>query len=200
MAAAPVLLSVLIVGILTYLDLDTIFDPPPNLSWSPWLRLQVAWWGFVVANAGLAGGLYLILSEMAYFQAGNPWLNAVYAGIGFPALVRLKLTTLPINGKATPIGIDTFYEGTKNLVHKRINRIIREWRMEKTGTLAQSPLADLRQQSKILVISDVLMIDEQRKSANVWIEQIATGQGIADDDRRLLLATFILTGQMREKS
>jgi hypothetical protein len=199
-AAIPVVLPVLIVAILTYFDLDTVFDPPANLSWGPWFRLQVAWWGFVLANAGLAGGLYFILSEISYFQETNSWLKATYVGFGYPALVRLKFTTLPINGQATPIGIDTFYEGLKNLVHKRINRIIREWRMEKTGSLAQLPLGALRQQSETLVLSDALMSDEQRKSANAWIEQTVTAEGIGDDYRRLLLAIFILTGQMRRKS
>jgi hypothetical protein len=198
--AGPAPLTAVIAGLLTYFDLDTVFDVPPTLSRSPWIRLVVAWWGFVLANAALAGFLYLILQQTAYFKETNYWVNALAVGFGYPAFVRLKFTTLPINGKATPIGTDTFYEGLKNLVHRRINRIIREWRMEKTGSLARTDIAGLRQQSKTLVISDALMSDEERKSANEWIEQIATGQGIADDDRRLLLATFILTGQKRARS
>jgi hypothetical protein len=153
-----------------------------------------------VANAGLAVALYVTVSQAASVNAEHPWVNAITVGFGYPALVRLKITTLPINGKATPIGLDTFYEGLKNLVHKRINRIIREWRMERTASLAKQDVNALRQQSKTLVMSDSLMSDDQRKEANAWIEQIVVAAGIADDDRRLLLATFILTGQMRSRS
>jgi hypothetical protein len=146
--ALPVLFAALIAGVLTYLDLDTVFDEPPRLSWGPWFRL----------------------------------------------VVRLKFTTLSLNGKAIPIGVDTVYERLKDLINKRINRVIREWRMEQIGRLAQSEMADLRQKAKTLVISDELMNDQQRKTINAWIEQTAVAEGIANDDRRLLIATFIVTG------
>ena len=192
--ALPVLLAALIAGVLTYLDLDTVFDEPPRLSWGPWFRLVVPWWGFVLVNAVLAVALYFVLKETAYFKTIDPWAIALWVGFGYPALVRLKFTTLSLNGKAIPIGVDTVYERLKDFINKRINRVIREWRMEQIGRLAKSEMADLRQKAKTLVISDELMNDQQRKTINAWIEQTAVAEGIADDDRRLLIATFIVTG------
>jgi len=142
--ALPVLLAALIAGALTYFDLDTVFDEPPPLRWGPWFRLAIPWWGFVLTNAVLAVALYFVLKEMAYFKDIDPWLNALYVGLGYPALVRLKFTTVSLNGKAIPIGVDAVYEGLKEFVHKRINRVIREWRMEQIGSLAQSEMAVLR--------------------------------------------------------
>lgn len=190
----PVLLAAFIAGTLTYFDLDTVFDEPPPLSWGPWFRLVIPWWGFVLSNVVLAVALYFVLKETTYFNNVDPWLNALCVGFGYPALVRLKFTTFTLNGKAIPIGVDTVYEGLKDFVHKRINRVIREWRMEQIGSLAQSEMTVLRQKAKALVVSDELMSNQQRKMVNVWIEQTAAAEGITDDDRRLLLATFIVTG------
>ena len=140
----PVLLAAFIAGTLTYFDLDTVFDEPPPLSWGPWFRLVIPWWGFVLSNVVLAVALYFVLKETTYFNNVDPWLNALCVGFGYPALVRLKFTTFTLNGKAIPIGVDTVYEGLKDFVHKRINRVIREWRMEQIGSLAQSEMAVLR--------------------------------------------------------
>ncbi len=196
----PALLAAFLAGLLTYCDLDTQFDPPPSLNWGPWWKLTLAWWFFVLANAALALVLYYALSQAGVIPETNPWLKALGVGLGYSAAIRLKFTTLPINGKDTPIGAEVVYEGLKNLIHKRINRIIREWRMEKTRELAQSDVPTLRQQSKALVISDTLMTEDERKEANKWIDAVASAQDMEDADRRLLLATFILTGQRRSRS
>jgi hypothetical protein len=191
----PPLLAGLIAGILTYVDLDTVFDAPPQaLTWGPWLRLRAWWWGFVLVNAVLAGVLFYLL-EKTYFKDLNAWLGALVAGSGYTALVRLQFTTLPMNGKSTPIGIETFYEGLKSLVHKRINRIIRQWRMEESATLAKTDVAALRQRALLMVGSDALLSVEQKNATTAWLEQIAKDDKTPDADRRRILAIFIITEQ-----
>ena len=67
--------AALVAGVLTYCDLDTVFDAPPHaLQWGPWLRLCAWWWGFVFANAILAGCLFCALRD-TYFKSLNPWLG-----------------------------------------------------------------------------------------------------------------------------
>ena len=124
-----------------------------------------------------------------YLKDLNPWLGACVAGAGYTALVRLQFTTLPINGKNTPLGIATFYEGVKSLVHKRINRIIRAWRMEQSEALAQSDIGVLRQRGDNRR-SDALLTDEQRKATCDWIEKTATDGTTPEADRRVLLAVL----------
>jgi hypothetical protein len=182
-----------IAGILTYADLDTVFDAPPHrLRWGPWWRLLAWWWGFVLVNAGLAVALFYGLRE-TYFKDLNPWIGPFVAGFGYPALIRLQWTTLPLNGKNTPIGIETGYEAAKNLVHRRINRIIRTWRVEQSEALAQADLATLRERALLMVGSDALLTEEQRNADTNWINQTASHKGTPELDRRRTLALFIIT-------
>jgi RecG-like helicase len=85
--------------------------------------------------------------------------------------VRLKFTTLPNN---TPVGIDTFYEALKGVVHRRINRVVQVWRGRESKKLAESSLEELRQQALILVGTNALLSEEQRNTDKLWINQIAT--------------------------
>ena len=192
----PSLVAGLIAGILTYCDLDTAFAPPPHaLQWKPWFRLCLWWWGFILANAVLADILFSALSGKDYFKNWDPWFAAALAGASYSALIRLQFTTLSINGKNTPVGIETFYEMLKNLVHRRINRIIRTWRMEQSEALAQTDIEVLRQRALLMVGSDALLSDEQRNSTRAWIDQTASHLGTPEADRRLILALYIITEQ-----
>jgi hypothetical protein len=195
--ACQVGLAGILAGVLTYCDLDTVFDEPPrSLEWRPWFWLRAWWWGFVLANAVLAGALYSVLREHEhYFKDMDPWLAALLAGGGYTALVRLQFTTLPMNGKDSPIGIETFYEGLKSLVHRRINRIIRAWRMRQSELLAQTPLADLRQRALFMAGSDALLTPEQRTSTTTWITQTADNVATPEPDRKVVLALYIITEQ-----
>lgn len=189
----PIALAGLVAALLTYCDLDTVFDAPPHaLAWGAWLRLRAWWWGFILANAVLAGLLFYALHGKDFLKDLDPWLGGFLTGAGYTALVRLKFTTLPNN---TPFGIEAFYEGLKNLVHKRINRIIREWRMQQSEALAQADIAVLRQRALLMVGSDALLSEEQRNSTRTWIEQTATHAGTPEPDRRLILALYIITEQ-----
>jgi hypothetical protein len=196
----PALVAAALAGLLTYIDLDRVFDAPPTVKGWNWWKLVALWWGFVLANATLAGLLYYALDEAGVFKEMNPWLKGLAVGAGYAALIRTKLTTLSLNGQEIPVGLETVYEGLKNLIHRRINHIIRLWRAAETEKLTQSDTPTLRHKARTLVMSDALMSQEQRTEALAWIESIATGKGIEDGDRRIHLATFLITGQMRPRS
>jgi hypothetical protein len=185
-----------IAGILTYCDLDTVFDAPPSaLNWRPWLRLSVWWWGFIFANAALAGILFFALKDKQPFKDWNPWIGGLLAGASYTALVRLQLTTLQVNGKNSAIGLETLYEALKGLVHRRINRVIRTWRMQESAILAQTKLTDLRDRALMMVGSDSLMTGEQRTSTKKWIQDTSCHEGTPESDRRISLALYIITEQ-----
>ncbi len=186
----PLIVAGLVAGVLTYLDLDGVFDEPPHaLDWGPWLRLRSWWWGFIAANGVLAGFLYFILKPL-YFKDVNEWFGALLAGAGYTALIRLKFATLPND---VPLGLEALYLGIRKLVHRRINRIVRAWRMQACASLAVATLPELRERALLMVGSDVLLNEEERKATTEWIKKTADDASIPELDRRRALAIYIIT-------
>jgi hypothetical protein len=193
----PIALAGFVAGILTYCDLDAVFDTPPiDLEWRAWLILSAWWWGFILVNAMLAAFMFYALRGYESFRELNPWLAAFVAGAGYTALVRLKFTTLPNNA---PLGVEALYEGLKKLVHRRINRVVRAWRMQQCAELARTEIAVLRQRALLMVGSDALLTEEQRNSTKAWIDQMTSDTGTSAADRRLALALFIITERKTAK-
>jgi hypothetical protein len=158
-----------------------------------WLALFSWWWGFIFANAALAAGLYFALSGLSYFKSWNPFLAALVVGASYTALIRLKFTTIMLNGNATPLGFETLYEAIKGVIHRRINRIIRDWRAAECAVVAQAELDVLRRRAMMMVKSDALLSNDEQERWIKWIEKIAGDAGTADSDRRDSLAVFIVT-------
>jgi len=187
----PFALAAFIAASLTYCDLAAVFHTPPSgLLWRPRLKLIAWWWGFILANGVGAGLLFLALRSKDYFKGLDEWLIASLIGAGYSAIVRLKFTTLP---NATPLGFEALYEGLKTIVHKRINLIVREWRMEQSQILAQADMGQLRQRALLMVGSDSLLTNEERAKKSTWIEQITGDKDTPEPDRKRILAIFILT-------
>lgn len=184
---------------LTYTDLDRVFDPTQQMKGWDRCKLTCLWWGFVIANGLLALALLYALDELGYLKETNPWLKGLIVGGGYATLIRTKLTTLPIGGKDIPFGFEMVYESIKGMIHKRINRIIRQSRAEEMEKLTQLDTEALRTKARTLVMSDALVNDDQSKVTLQWIQEIAVGKGIQDADRRIHLATFIVTGQTRPR-
>jgi hypothetical protein len=200
---APASLSAGLAGLLTYADLDRVFNPPLTMPLWQRCKLAVLWWGFVLANGLLAGFLFFTLKDVLKnnqeFKIENEWLRAFAIGAAYSAIIRLKVTTLSINGQSVPAGPELIYEGFKDIIHRRINRIISWSRAEEAGKLTGSDTLTLRNRARTLAMSDSLMSDEVRNKTVAWIEDIATGEGITDPDRRIHLATYIVTGQLRPR-
>lgn len=178
-------------ALLTYCDLVSVFDTPPHsLDRGPWYRLQAWWWGFVLANSALAAFLYFALLEKGYFKDVNEWLGAVIAGAGYTAIVRLKFTTLPGN---VPFGVEALYQGVRNVVHKQINRIIREWRIKASAELVKLNLEQLHDRALLMVGSDALLTEDEKKALSEWIEETTANPNVPEADRRRSLALYIIT-------
>jgi hypothetical protein len=92
-----------------------------------------------------------------------------------------------------PLGIETLYEALKSLVQRRINRIIRDWRNDQTILLSREPLEELRRRALISVGNDSLLSDEERRRSETWIKQTAADAKTAEEDRKMALATFLIT-------
>jgi hypothetical protein len=153
-----VILTVLLAGCLTLFDLDEVFYVPERGAQKWWLRLW--WWGFVLLNGVLAGGLYLVFREEDGLKDMNRWGRAVAVGLGYLALIRLKLTTI----RDVPVGLEVFYEKAKAYVYKRINRIAARARDEETLRLVQEqPLAELTNRAKLRLLNDALLSPEEKR-------------------------------------
>lgn len=197
-AFTPACLAGVIAAIVTYCDLHNVFDTPPSLTGPPKRELLGLWWGFVAVNGILAMGLYGLLREADLLSKLGIWGGATVTGIMYPALVRLKFITLPIKGQDTPIGMEALYEGVKGLIHKRINRIIGTWRRSESNRLVnQHTIAEMRQQCREKVNSDVLMTEQDRESSLVWIDLIIATEGMDEAERKFLLALFMISDQKR---
>jgi hypothetical protein len=189
----------LLAGFLTLAELEQVFNIPPTMGGWNRCKLFLLRWGFVAGNALLAAILSYALDEVQVVKETSPWLKGLLIGAGYSALIRTKFTTFSLRGQEVPVGLETFYEGFKDLIHRRINDIIRRARTEEVMKLTAQNVSTLRDQARALVLSDSLMGNEELQDTLAWIEDIATGQDVPDGDRRTLLATFIVTGQMRPR-
>jgi hypothetical protein len=192
-----VILTLLVASLLTFFDLDAVFDAPPRgLAWSRWLHLQTYWWGFILANGLLATFLYCILKDKENLKDLNPWLVALLIGAGYSALIRLKFTTLAHGPDNTPLGLETLYEGLKGVIHRRINRIVREWRIEQAAELSKQELPELRQRALIMIEADSLLTEDQRAKSRKWVVDTAADESNPLIDRKRTLAVFIIQGRL----
>lgn len=181
-------------ALLTLFDLDRTFYIPSHVPRK--IRLNAWWWGFIVVNGLLAASLYRALSALEALQGLDPWLRAVSVGLGYLALIRAKLTTINLQGKDVPAGIEVLYEGAKAFVYKRINDIAKQARYDETVELArQLTLADLVTRAKLSIEQDVLLSPEAKREAKGWLLRVFQDPHASDFDKRAALADFILSGQ-----
>jgi hypothetical protein len=189
----------LLAGTLTLAELEKVFNVPPTMRGWDRCKLFLLRWGFVAGNALLAAVLSYALDEVQVVKETNPWLKGLLIGASYSALIRAKFTTFSLRGQEVPVGLETFYEGFKDLAHRRINDIIRRARTEEVMRLIAQNVPALRDQARALVMSDALIGNEELQKALTWIDDVAGAQAVSDGDRRTLLATFIVTGQMRPR-
>jgi hypothetical protein len=91
-------------ALLTFLDLDRTFYIPTKAS--DRTKLYAWWWGFILGNGGVAGTLYLVVRDTGGLSGLHPWLLAGIVGISFPAIIRTKFTTITVQGKEVPLGLE----------------------------------------------------------------------------------------------
>lgn len=188
-----------IVALLTLLDLDQKFHIPSNTQKK--ILLYSWWWGFILANAILSSLFYCAVADFDALNLKNiqPAFRAIIVGLGYLALLRAKLTTFKVQDKEIPLGIELVYEGTKSFVYKRINRIAKIARIQETREYIQNhSLTELEQEAKLGIDQDALLTNKEKKDLRDWIDKVIKDLNSSDQDKRITLATFILSGQRIE--
>lgn len=186
-----------VAGLLTVFDLDKTFYVPTAAPRKAALR---AWQTtFIIVNAGLAIGLFLVLDDSEPFSGWPTYSSGIVIGLGYLALIRAKFTTFTFSGKDVPFGFELAYEGAKGFIYRRINRIAKAARYEEAEALASRlTLADLVQRARLSVDQDALMNSDDKKAAKAWLLAVLQDASSDEMGKRLLLANFILSGQLAD--
>jgi hypothetical protein len=191
------LIAFLVAALLTLFDLDRTFYIPSTTQ--QMLKLRAWWVGFVVVNGVLAGALYLVLEPWEELGDLDDTMRALLVGMSYLAIVRLKLTTARIEGKEVPVGVDLLYEGAKEFVFKRINKIAMDARRTESQDLAnKESLSNLGTKALQTIRVDALRVDRLR--AKKWVLDIIKDPDpdTTELDKKLVLAEFVLSGQISD--
>jgi len=186
-----------VAALLTVFDLDKTFYIPNAAPRKAALR---AWQTtFILANAALAMGLFLVLDDTQPFSGWPAYGSGIAIGLGYLALIRAKFTTFTFSGKEVPFGFELAYEGAKGFIYRRINRIAKTARYEEADDLASTlALAGLVQRARLSIDQDALMNSDDKKAAKAWLLAVLEDASADDMGKRLLLANFILSGQLAD--
>jgi hypothetical protein len=196
-----VVFAALTAGAFTFFDLDRTFYVPKRVEGKA--RLRALWFGFILVNALLAAGLYRLVRHSSELSGLDPNIRAIVTGAAFVGLVRLKLATIPYEGRQIPFGFEILYDLAKTATYRRINRIALDARVTETKDYANShSLRDLVREARMRVRQDPLLDENEpmRRRLQAWIlqtvEEVTAAGGSADDfDARAALADFVLSGQ-----
>ena len=187
----------LVAALLTYFDIDRTFYIPAKTQEKAILGIWL--FGFPLVNGILASLLYTVVGGMEGFAGVPKWLASLLVGIGYLAIVRLKLATVKVQDQEVPFGIELLYDAAKDFVYRRINTIAKKARYEETIELAQQlSLSDLAARAKLSVEQDALLTPQDRIVAKAWIVQILKDPETDESDKRNTLANYILSGQRIE--
>jgi hypothetical protein len=188
-------LAGVLAGALTLLDLDERFYVPHVTAEK--VKLQLWWWDYVLGNALLAGALYVYLSHHSQrFQDMDEWLRALVVGLGYLALVRLKLTTFQHKGQTIPFGAEVFYNQAKSAVYRRINDIATKAFVAESEELATAhSLADLAAKARTRISLDQVWLANEEADLLAWINQVVKEEGANEVDKRQTVAAFLLSGR-----
>ncbi|WP_206070246.1 hypothetical protein [Nodosilinea sp. P-1105] len=141
--------------------------------------------------------MYFILEENAALRDLRPPVRAFVVGIGYPALIRLKFTTLKVDDREVSIGLEPIYENIKNSLDKRIRRIVQEAEFEEVKNYANSKtLPELLQRAQFQV-GQIGFDSEKRGEYMSWCESTANDEKSTEMDRKIFLADFILFNRRR---
>ncbi len=180
-------------GLLTLFDLDRTFYVPENTE----RKLLLYTWQFVfiIFNALLAAGVYNVFKDVDVLAQWPPALRAVLIGASWLALFRSKFATLEVQGRDVPFGLEAIYEAARGFVYKRINRIVREARKAEIEEKIKLSLADLGTEALLNITLDATRSDLQKRVDKEWLNELLRDEATSEEDKKLTLANFILSGQ-----
>lgn len=189
-------LTPLVSCFLTWLEIDNTISITTNIQQRRrfiWICFSV----FIAVNGVLSVILYFMIADNASISALRPPVRAFLIGLGYPALVRLKFTTLKIEDREVSIGLDLIYENIKQSLDKRIRRIVQDAEFEEVKNfIKDKTLEDLLRRSKFLV-GQLQLGAEKSKEYLAWCDSTANDQNALEMERKLFLADFILFNRIR---
>lgn len=181
-------------ALLTIFDLDQTFYVPQRFR-SGWWRLRFWMVIFVGANALLAVATYRVLKVNDPFKDWHQGLAAAASGVAYLAVIRAKVTTFTLGATEVPFGFELFYEGGKNYCYKRINKITIDARVAETAALGKSrSLHDLAVEARHRIRENRLLSVDEKAEHTEWIATVVEDTVASEDERKLYLATYILSG------
>lgn len=188
------LVVAVIASLLTVLDLDRTFYVPRSANRK--YMLNAWWWGFVALNAVLAVVLHQALMSLGV-SFGNDypsWLQAVAVGVGYPALVRLKLFSIDVQGESVPFGFEYLYNRSKAYFFRRINDLVTEARHDETMRLADDETLDgLVRRVRGYIKEDQLLSQDEKRERLQWMTRLLDDQSQEQQQKKEALASYILS-------
>ena len=183
------LLAAGVAGGVTYLELDQVFTVPKKSRGRWGIRATTA--AFILVNALLAVALYQLLNRAAILASVDVWVRGLLIGAGYLSLIRLKFATL----NDQPFGFEYFYELARRFSYTRINRRVVDARLDAAGDLAaNTPIADLVSQAKGKTNFDSLLTPDEQNEVKAWILRVIKDKDATEEEKKLILADFILSG------
>lgn len=187
----------LVAALLTLFDLDKTFYIPSSID----RQRQFWFWylGFILINGVVASLLYLGVKNDFGLDAFEPWMQSFIVGLAYLAILRSKFTTFSFGDKHIPLGVELFYNASRDFVYKRINSIIKQARVEETRQKAMTcSLKELSEEALLSISLDALMTPSEKEEMKNWVNKILQEAKDSEDDRaqRYYLANYILSGRI----
>lgn len=189
-------ITLLISCLLTWLEIDQTLSVPDGVKRRGFIRTCV--WSFIGINGLLSIGLYCLLIENPVFSDLDPLFKAVIIGLAYPALVRIKFTTLKISDREVSVGLDMLYESIKNSLYKRVRRIVRDAEFDAVQTYAEKESFEhLLKRALFEIERDMTKSSLQKESDINWCRNIESDKKASEATKKEYLAGFILFGRAR---
>ncbi len=181
---------------LTWLEIDQTLYVPSLVKKRVFIRTCV--WIFIGINGLLSIGLYFILVDNQALASFNNSFKSILLGLAYPALARIKFTTLKINDKEISVGLDLVYESIKNSFYKRIRRVVRDAEYEEVVEYAQkNTLEYLQNYARFSIDRNLSMSAAQKENDLNWCKRLEDDNDATEANKKMYLADFILSGRRR---
>jgi hypothetical protein len=189
-------LSGAIAALATLLELDRTFYTPKK--WGNKLPLW-AWWAvYTLANAALAGAIFIALTEhpqWRIFAHQGRFVRAVAVGTGYLAFVHLSFSDVVVKGQTVAFGPQFIYDQAKEAVYRRINGKATDALLSESRTLANGKtLEALCQDAKERVNADNLFTSQEKLDHIDWLTRVSSDEHTSEAERSMQIAAFILRG------
>ncbi len=187
-------LAGLVAVLLTLFEIARTFYVPKV----PQHRRVFLWWGggFVLANGILAVLLYSGVRNLGPLQPLNGYVRAFLVGASYLILVRSKLATIKVGEQEVPLGLEYVYNAAKEFVYKGMNsRSVASLTEEAAQLAGRQSLKELASTVNAYITNHNLLTPQEKTARKAWLLKTLQ-DATTDDEKRLILATYILSERM----